>query len=155
MNKSFLLDSIFAVLLGIILTFAFAPYEIFPLSLVSMTGLLALWIKVSPSAKKAFWTGYFFGLGVFGFGVYWVYISIHVFGDVPTPLAILITSGMIAILSLYPACTGYLLNRYFPLLTTEKLVYAFPVIWVFMEWLRSMLFSGFPWLLLGYSQTNS
>jgi len=146
--------AIAAALLGIILTFAFAPCEIFPLGLLSMTGLLALWIQ-SPSAKRAFWSGYCFGLGFFGFGVYWVFISIHVFGDVPIPLAILITSGMIAILSLFPACTGYLLNRNFPLPTTAKLVYAFPAIWVFMEWLRSMFFSGFPWLLLGYSQTNS
>lgn len=155
MKKSFLLDSASAVLLGIILTFAFAPYEIFPLSLISMAGLLLLWQKVSPSAKGAFWSGYFFGLGYFGAGVYWVYISIHTFGDVPTPLAIFITGGMIATLALFPAATGYLLNRYFPLQTTEKLVFAFPAIWVCLEWLRSFLFSGFPWLLLGYSQTNS
>src|ERR1700687_5674977 len=100
---SILLDSTAAVLLGIILTFAFAPYEIFPLAFLAPAGLLALWLKVSPSPIQAFRLGYLFGLGFFGCGVYWVFISIHFFGDVPILLAILITIGMIAFLALYPA----------------------------------------------------
>jgi apolipoprotein N-acyltransferase len=155
MNKpqSALLAGITAILLGITLTFAFAPYGIFPLAVLAPAGLLALWLKASP--KKAFWLGYGFGAGLFGSGVYWVYTSIHVFGSVPVPLAILITVGFIAIISFYPALTGYCLNRFFPATTKEKLIFAFPAIWVFLEWMRSLLFSGFPWLLLGYSQTHS
>jgi len=157
MKKSLpsLLDSSVAILLGISLTFAFAPYKIFPLAVLAPAGLLALWLRVSPSPKKAFALGYLFGLGLFGSGVYWVFISIHVFGGVPIPLAILITMGFIAILAMFPAIVGYLTNRFFPLLTTEKLVYAFPAIWVFFEWMRGLLFTGFPWLFLGYSQTHS
>lgn len=154
-SLSFLLDGCIAVLLGIILTFAFAPYEIFPLAVLAPAGLLILWLKVSPSPKKAFWLGFMFGLGLFGSGVYWVFISIHVVGDVPIALASFITVGLIAFLALYPAMAGYLLNRYFPMQTTQKLIYAFPTIWVFLEWVRGLLFSGFPWLFLGYSQTNS
>lgn len=154
-SLSILLDSTVAVLLGIILTFAFAPYEIFPLAVIAPAGLLVLWLKVSPSPKKAFWLGYLFGLGLFGSGVYWVFHSIHVIGNVATPLATFITMGFIAILALFPATAGYLTNRYFPMQTTHKLIYAFPTIWVFMEWMRGILFTGFPWLFLGYSQTNS
>lgn len=150
-----LLDHSAAVLLGVILTFAFAPYEIFPLAVLAPAGLLALWLKVSPSPGKAFRLGYLFGLGLFGSGVYWVFTSIHVFGDVPVPFAVFITMGMIAILALFPAAVGYLTNRYFPHQTTAKLVCAFPAIWVFSEWVRTGFFSGFPWLFLGYSQTNS
>jgi len=152
---SVLLDSIAAVLFGIILTFAFAPYEIFPLAILAPAGLLALWLKVTPSAGHAFRLGFLFGLGLFGGGVYWVFTSIHLFGGVPTPLAIVITAGLIAILALIPASVGYFLNRYFPNQTTAKLVLAFPAIWVLSEWVRSWIFTGFPWLLLGYSQTNS
>lgn len=146
-------DYVIALLLGAGLTFAFAPYEIFPLAIIAPAGLLALWLNKPP--KQAFWLGFLFGAGLFGAGVYWVFISIHTIGDVPTPLAILITSGMIAILSMYPALNGYFLQRFFPINNTTKFVCAYPVIWVFLEWVRSFAFTGFPWLLLGYSQTNS
>lgn len=150
-----LLECTASLFLGIVLTFAFAPYEIFPLAVLVPAGLLALWLKASPSLKYTFWLGYLFGLGFFGAGVYWVFISIHTFGDVPTLLALLITCGMIGVLALYPALSGYFLNRYFPQNTFSKRVFAFPAIWVFSEWVRSWLFTGFPWLFLGYSQTNS
>lgn len=142
-----------ALLLGISLTFAFAPYEIFPLAIIAPAGLLALWLQASP--KRAFWLGFLFGLGFFGAGVYWVFISVHVFGGVPSFLATIITSGLIAYLASFPAIHGYLLNRFFPTNNEAKLVCAFPAFWVLIEWVRSWLFTGFPWLILGYSQTNS
>ncbi|MBX3709758.1 MAG: apolipoprotein N-acyltransferase [Gammaproteobacteria bacterium] len=157
MKKSFefLLDSIAAILLGVVLTFAFAPYEIFPLAVVAPAGLLGLWIKTSYSLQRTLWLGFFFGLGLFGAGVYWIFTSIHLFGGVPTILAVFITIGMIAALAAFPASVGYLLNRFFPANNTQKMIYAFPAIWVLTEWLRGWLFTGFPWLFLGYSQTNS
>lgn len=157
MKKSltFLQNPVIAVLLGILLTFAFAPYGLFPLAVLALAGLLGLWLQASSSPIKAFSLGYCFGLGLFGAGVYWVFTSIHVFGGVSAPFAVVITIGMIAFLSLYPAMVGYLLTRYFPHHQTAKLLYAFPAIWVISEWLRGHLFTGFPWLFLGYSQTNS
>lgn len=146
-------DRVAALLLGIMLTFAFAPYEIFPLAIITPACLLMLWLKATP--KRAFWLGFLFGVGLFGSGVYWVFISVHQFGGVPPLLAGLITGGMIAILACYPAATGYLTNRYFPRNNTTKIICAFPAIWVFSEWVRSWLFTGFTWLFLGYSQTNS
>jgi apolipoprotein N-acyltransferase len=151
--STILLDGLAAILLGVFLTFAFAPYEIFPLAIIVPACLLGLWLKSSP--KRAFWLGFMFGMGFFGAGVYWVFTSIHVFGGVPTLLAVIFTIGMIAILAFYPAAVGYLTNRYFPANNRVKLVYAFPAIWVASEWVRSWLFTGFPWLFLGYSQTNS
>lgn len=142
-----------ALLLGIALTFAFAPYEIFPIALIAPAILLYLWLSATP--KQAFLLGFFFGLGFFGIGVYWVYISVHVFGDVPALFAFIITSSFIAYIAVFPALSGYFLNRYFPINTFAKRCYAFPAIWVFSEWFRSLLFTGFPWLILGYSQTNS
>lgn len=142
-----------AFLLGAALTFAFAPYEIFPLAVLAPAGLLALWLKVSP--KRALWLGFVFGVGFFGTGVYWVFNSIHDIGGVPVPLAVFITGGMVAILSGYPALVGYFLKRYFPYHQRTEILCAFPALWVASEWVRSWLFTGFPWLFLGYSQTNS
>lgn len=142
-----------AILLGVTLTLAFAPFEVFPFAILAPAGLLALWLKATP--KRAFCLGYAFGLGFFGTGVYWIYISVNQFGGVPLIGAIGITSALIAILSLFPAYTGYALNRYFPTANTIKIIYAFPAVWVAVEWVRGWVFSGFPWLFVGYSQTNS
>lgn len=142
-----------ATSLGILLMFAFAPFEIFPFAVIAPAGLCALIYHATP--RRSFWLGFSFGVGLFGSGVYWVFISISRFGDVPDPIAFIITAGLIAILSLYPAVTCYFTNRYFAAHQRTKIICAFPAIWVFSEWIRSWFFSGFPWLLIGYSQTNS
>src|SRR3990167_19340 len=145
--------TLFACLLGVTLTFAFAPHNIFPLAILVPTGLLALWFGVTP--KRAFWLGFVFGVGFYGAGVYWIFHSIHVFGGVPILPAGLITSLFIVALALFPAIVGFLLNRYFPINNATRVICAFPAIWVVSEWVRSWIFTGFPWLFVGYSQTLS
>jgi apolipoprotein N-acyltransferase len=142
-----------AIIAGMLLTLAFAPFGIFPLAILSPAILLALWIKVTK--RQAFLRGFLFGLGFFATGVYWIFISVHTFGNTSFPFALLVTGGLISILALFPAFNGYLLNRYFPKQNPTRLLCAFPAIWVFLEWIRSWIFSGFPWLFLGYSQINS
>ena len=150
---TFPLINIFAMLLGVTLTLAFAPFEIFPFAILAPAGLLALWLKASP--RRAFGLGFWFGIGFFGTGVYWVYISVNQFGGVPPIGAAAFTGAFVAILALFPACTGYALNRYFPPVNTVKMVYAFPAIWVAVDIIRGNIFTGFPWLFIGYSQSSS
>ena len=150
---SLLLADIAVLALGILLTFAFAPYEVFPFACLAPAGLLFFILHASP--RRAFWLGFLFGLGLFGLGVYWIFISIHTIGEVPVSLSFITTSALVAFLALYPAFTCYAVTRYFPGNSTAKIVFAFPAMWVFSEWVRSRLFTGFPWLLIGYSQTNS
>jgi apolipoprotein N-acyltransferase len=142
-----------AILSGALLTLAFAPFNLSPLALFSPAILLGLWLPVG--AGRAFYRGWLFGLGLFSTGVYWVYISIHTFGDAPIWLSLVITLGFINILALFPAGMGYVLNRYFPKLNDTKILCAFPAIWVFLEWIRGFIFTGFPWLTLGYSQIHT
>src|SRR3990167_10098566 len=141
------------LLLGAMLTLSFSPYEIFPFAIFAPAGLFIVWLKSSPS--RAFCLGFLFGLSFFGTGVYWVFHSIHTFGGVPTVLAIFITAIFIAILALFPGIAGSLVNRYFPRTTNIKIMFAYPASWVLSEWIRSWIFTGFPWLIIGYSQTNS
>lgn len=152
MNK-FRLAIITALCLGLATAFAFAPYHIYPLAVLTPAGLLAL--IQSRSAREAKWLGFCYGLGCFGAGVSWVYISIHTYGGAPVALAALITAAMVSFLSLYPMLACYLTNRYFDQAGDAKNIFAFPAIWVGCEFLRSFMFSGFPWLLVGYSQTAS
>lgn len=148
-----LLGNLLSIIAGGLLTLAFAPFSIFPFAVLSTSLLLGLWLYVPP--KAAFLRGWLFGLGFFGTSVYWVYISMHNFGNVSTLVAIFITGLFVAILALFPGLSGYFLNRYFPPIKPAKLLYAFPATWVFSEWIRSFLFSGFPWGFLGYSQISS
>ena len=89
---------------------------------------------------------------MFGIGTSWIYISIHDFGHTPVLLALLGTGLFIGGISLFTA-----LQCGFNALCWHKnsWVISFPCCWVLQEWLRSHLLTGFPWLLLGYSQINS
>lgn len=143
----------FAFLLGTLLTIGFAPFSLFPAAILSLSLLLMLWIYATPG--QAFRLGWLFGVGFWGTSIYWIYISIHTFGNGSVLFSGLITGLFIALLALYPALSGYLLNRYFNNTNLPKLICAFPAIWLLLEWIRSWIFSGFPWLLIGYTQINS
>jgi apolipoprotein N-acyltransferase len=145
--------NLIALLAGAILTFAFAPFKIFPLAILSPALLLCTWLKVTPG--KAFLRGWLFGLGLFGAGIYWIYVSIHQYENLSILWSLLITVGFINILALVPALTGCTLNYFFPENTYYKSLLAFPAYWVLFEWVRGWMFTGFPWLSIGYSQLDS
>lgn len=152
--KPSLYGDIFALIIGGLLPLAFAPFNIDVIALIIPGLLLYLWLPVSP--KRALWRGWLFGLGFFGVGVSWVYISIHTFGQGNIVLSGIASLLMVAILAIFPAIQGYFLNRFFPHPTITKCIFAFPSSWVLLEWLReSFLSTGFPWLYLGYSQMDS
>lgn len=146
-----------ALLAGCIMPFAFAPYGLYPIAIVALAILFVLWLTVS--AKRAFLRGLLFGVGMFAVGIHWIFISIHDYGGVPFLLALFISGLLVFYLSLFPATLGYLLARFAPGLSvtsiTLKLVLVFPAAWVLSEWFRGWLFTGFPWLNLGYSQIDS
>ena len=96
-----------------------------------------------------------FGVGFFGVGASWLFISIHRFGGANIPLSLLLTSLFIIALSLFIAFQTYIFTFIFKSDTNYKWLIGFPASWVLFEWIRSWALTGFPWLLLGYSQTNS
>lgn len=87
-------------------------------------------------------------------GTYWIYISVVVFGQAPVWIALLLMIGLVLIMSTYLWLTAWLISR---LAGGEPwfLVAVAPAVWVCIEWLRGWLFTGFPWLALGYSQIDT
>lgn len=136
--------------LGAGLVFAFAPFNLWLLSILMPGGLLLLWLSASP--KQAFWQGLSFGAGFFGLGVSWIYVSLHVYGELSPLFAGIITVLFVLLLALFPAAQGYLLAKTIPHSVPGARMLSFPLVWVLFEWLRSWVLTGFPWLLLGYSQ---
>jgi apolipoprotein N-acyltransferase len=148
------LSLILSFLMGAILPFAFAPLSVYAFAFIAPAVLLYQWQKSTP--WQAFLKGGAFGLGFYGAGVSWVYISIHNYGNASAPVASLITFAMIAFLTLGPATQGYLLIRLFGKKSPQALCLgAFPATWVIWEWLRSLPLNGFPWLYLGYTQMTT
>lgn len=145
--------SLLALISGALLPLAFAPYCLPVMAIISL--LLLLFVIRKLPAKQAAVAGYLFGWGYFGHGVYWVYFSIHHFGHAPLWLAIIIMLGMVAILATYMALLAYLLNRFFGQHSAVRYLLAFPGLWLALEALRGVLFTGFPWLSLGYSQIDT
>ncbi|HYW93728.1 MAG TPA: apolipoprotein N-acyltransferase [Gammaproteobacteria bacterium] len=138
---------------GALLVPAFAPFDWWPLAAISLALLLGLWAGCRPRTAAA--RGFLFGVGCFGPGIYWLYISVHTFGGAPVWLAVALTVALIGYMSLYPAAAGWLLCRLFPGAGAVRSLLAFPALWALLEWLRSWLFTGFPWLSVGYSQIDT
>ena len=142
-----------ALLAGALLPLAFAPFGFYPIAPLSIALLIGAWLHADP--RRAFWRGWLFGIGQFGVGVSWIYVSIERYGNAAPFVAPLVTVVFVAILALYPALVGYLGRR---LVRRNKALFALlgvPALWVLAEWLRGWALTGFPWLDLGYSQIDS
>jgi apolipoprotein N-acyltransferase len=140
-----------AVAAGALAVAGFGPRPIAPLAPLMLCALLLMWRGARPAA--ALRLGFAFGAGLFGVGVSWVYVSLHDFGAMPAPLAAIGTFAFCAILALYPAGAGWCLSGLRPRPVSALL--AFPALWTLFEWWRGWMFTGVPWLALGYSQVDS
>lgn len=128
---------------------AFAPFSVFPLSLLTLAVLVWLWAE--SSAKRGAGIGFAYGLGLFLAGVSWVYVSLHDHGGMPLPLAAVAVLLFCSYLALFPAAAGAL----FGLLRSGSAWRDAPLAaacWTAFEWMRGWIMSGFPWLATGNSQ---
>ncbi|MRR50690.1 MAG: apolipoprotein N-acyltransferase [Rhodocyclaceae bacterium] len=142
-----------ALALGAATVLGFAPFGLFPIPFLTLALLVRQWAGAT-SAWRAALLGMAWGLGFFLAGVSWVYVSLHEFGAMPAPLAALATLLFCAYLALFPALAGGLFRRWHEgsgqCVVRDALLAA--SVWTLAEWLRGSLFTGFPWLALGYSQ---
>jgi apolipoprotein N-acyltransferase len=139
---------VIAFLGGAATVFAFAPFELHPLAFFTFALLAHLWMDAPP--RRCAWLGFWFGLGLFGAGVSWVYVSLHQFGGMPAALAGFATAAFCAFLALFPAAAGWLQARV-PAPEAARACLLIPAAWVLFEWLLVWIFTGFPWLAVGYT----
>jgi apolipoprotein N-acyltransferase len=145
-----------------------------PIVLALLTGLLytvslshlnagaLAWLALLPlhlalhqvSKRRAFWIGWLAGISAFVGSMFWVINAMHLYGHVPLPISIALMLLLSSYLGLFVAFYAVGFNRVqsaFPSLASLSA----PFLWVALEWLRTHLFSGLPWSLLGYSQYQS
>ena len=145
-------DRLLAPALGAVATLGFPPFDLWSLSVVALAGLYALCADLG--ARRAALLGWLFGLGHFGTGVYWVFISTHVYGGAPIWLSVLLCAVLFSYLALYPALACALasgLGAWRARLGWLLVLAA----WTLSELLRGWVYTGFPWLSLGYVALDS
>jgi apolipoprotein N-acyltransferase len=138
--------------LGCLMTTAFAPFGLSLLVPVLLMPLLYVCLSVSP--RDAGWLSFCFGFGLFLSGTYWIYVSVVVFGEAPAWIALVLMLGLVLIMSAWLFAAGWLISRFAGGEPWLLLLVA-PATWVFIEWLRGWVFTGFPWLAIGYSQVDT
>jgi apolipoprotein N-acyltransferase len=140
-----------AALIGAAGVFCFAPFELFWFVLPVWGSLFAL-LRQERSAPGAALASFVFALGFFLAGVSWVYVSLSVFGGMPWWLAGLAAFLFCCLLALCYALAGWAYKRWEPNVFWQQALF-FAALIAAVDWLRGWLFTGFPWLALGYSQT--
>jgi len=134
---------------GSLLILCFPTIDLYILSwFVLVPFLLSLYDK---ETKQAFLAGLFFGIPYFFGTLYWIYYSINHYGNIPFVVSIFIVVLLCLYLSLY---TGFfaLLFSWTIKRTNLPSLFIAPIFWVVLEYLRSYLFTGFPWSSIGYTQ---
>jgi apolipoprotein N-acyltransferase len=138
---------------GALLACSFAPLNWWPLAVLCPALLMWLWQGATP--RMGAWLGFWFNAGTFAAGTYWLYISIRIFGEAPLWVAIALMVALIAIMALYHAALGYFVTRWLPPSGAVRWLLGVPAAWLLIEWWRGWFLSGFSWLSLGYSQTDT
>lgn len=150
MNRLIASPYLQAFLAGVAAVFGFAPFGLFLLPILALAALFWMWSRTERPAQAA-WLGFAFGMGLFGVGIHWIYIALHEYGYMHPVLAALATALFAAVNAALPALAGYAQAR-FRASASVRLLLVMPAIWMLAEWLRGLLFTGFPWLVMGYSQ---
>lgn len=144
-----LLLSLGALLSGVLGVFAFSPFDIWPLALVSIFGLYASTQSLSPGLAAR--RGFIWGMGFYFVGLWWIQNSMTMFGGLPLWVAALLVALLAAYLSLYTVAAIWLAQRLVPSRKWRALL-VLPALLIGADWLRGWVMTGFPWLWAGYSQ---
>jgi apolipoprotein N-acyltransferase len=149
---------------GALHALSFAPdplpqWALSPLQLCTMAWLVTC-VWRAPTGLYAARRAWFFALGHFVVGLYWLTISMHVYGSMPMPLAIVALVALSAYLALFASLAAWLVHQ-IKAVTRSSLSamvwasFAWASAWTVSEWLRATLFTGFPWLNIGYAHVDS
>jgi apolipoprotein N-acyltransferase len=138
-------------LCGVAQTLSFAPFELPWLQLLATGGLVSLIAHERPGV--AFGRAWVFGSAWLGSGMWWLFISLHRYGGLPSWLAVAAVALLSVLLALYYAlaAAGWALTRRRTVQTDALLFAAW---WLAAELARAQFLTGFPWIASGYAHTS-
>jgi len=147
-----LLPALLALGAGALAVLGFAPFSVFPLAVIALALLNESLASGSPGAGLR--RGWLFGLGLLGFGISWIRISLSQYGNMDAWAADLLMVLFVLWMASYYALAGWLARRLQPVPSWTGPVLLLPGLYVLFEWLRGWLFTGFAWLNLGDTQID-
>ncbi|AEC20619.1 apolipoprotein N-acyltransferase [Pusillimonas sp. T7-7] len=152
--------------LGAVHALSFAPgplpHWILPFVQILTLAVLAFFVFKAATTAQAALGGFLFGASHFAVGLYWLYISMHDYGGIAAPMAAAAVMLLAAALALYTtlasALARYLAGHQAHTLASYKRQVLLAAIWAsswtLFEWLRGTLFTGLPWLNIGYAHVE-
>lgn len=150
--KQFMYMALPYMIAGLLLPLSFSPFHLPGVAFISVAWLM---IRLNKDPYP-FAGGFFFGIAFFGFGISWIYNSVHQYGHLPPVIAFVITFLFVSYLALYPAVTAWCYHKLkSPIASPLYHGTIFAALWTLSEWVRGHLFTGFPWLQLGFGQIDS
>ncbi len=145
------LGGLVLVAAGALQTLTLSPFDWWWLGPLSVA--LIVFVTLPLSTNRLFCAGWLTGLGLFGSGVSWVYVSISEYGNTSTAIAVLLTALFVAGLALIHGLAFWCWGKLARNSAARKLI-LFPAVWVLTDWIRGWLLTGFPWLYLGTAQVD-
>lgn len=139
-----------SLLAGGFFALGFAPIGFWPSTLLSVA--LFIFVLNDQTPRSAAIRGWLYGLGLYGVGASWVFVSIHYHGNTPAPLAAIMTFIFTGGLALLFGAQAWVYQK----LGLQRFgIIAFASLWVLFEWVKIELLSGFPWLFMGYAYIDA
>jgi apolipoprotein N-acyltransferase len=125
------------------------------LQMLSMAALVML-LERSETPRQAALVGWLFTLAWLCGTVWWLFISMHVYGGLAAPLAVLAIVALCGFLSLYYAAASYVYKRFrlIASMNTAQGAIVFAAAWMLAELARDTWFTGFPWGAAGYAHVD-
>ena len=144
-----------SLILSLAYLIGFEPFGYKFIGLLSVSLLFYLASKIE--ARKAALLLFLFGFFLYCFGLYWLYISIHIVSGAPKILALILIAILSAYLSVFYSIFGFIFAKLHKKIRNEWLSFLFiaPSLWTLLEIIRGYLLTGFPWFSLGYIETAS
>ncbi len=154
------LDYLLAAVSGLLLALSFPKFGHPAFAWIALAPLLTALARESRSRfvrplgpAHALRLGLLTGVVYFAGTLYWITGVMAVYGGIATWAAALVNGALILYLALFPGVFAVIVRRVF-LSVGRRALLAAPIVWVATELGRTYLFTGFPWVLLGYSQAS-
>ena len=139
-----------ALAAGALTTLTFAPFSLWWIGPIAVA--MVFYGLHDLTTGQAALRGWSYGVGLFGAGTSWIYVSIHDYGYTGVPLAVFLTALFVVTLALFYAVIFGVYRRF---TSPRWAMLTFAGAWVLGEALRTWAFTGFPWLLLGSAHVAS
>ena len=115
--------------------------------------LLAWQLEQATTQRRGAWLGWLFAMAMQLATWWWLFISLHTYGGMAAPLAVMAVVGLAAFLALYYAAAFALFVAIAPVNRAGRAC-LFAALWLLAELARAVVFTGFPWGQGGYAHLD-